>query len=139
MDEYERQCALVHGRRTLTRWNELRAVLEPRSKRGWYFAPAADRGSMSDPLWAFGLGGAALLVADVVEGRFHLFNHTADTDSYFDDVGAFAEALAPAEEANRGLTGLQKEILETVDLDPDSVENHYRELREQEEAFDSQP
>ncbi len=61
-------------------------------------------------MWCFGLGRAALLVADVdlASRRFHLFEHVADRDHFFDDIEALAVKLDHFERDNRGLTHFQK-------------------------------
>lgn len=110
ISEYTAVCTKHTGEAPPVRWLELAQLLDPRHDRGWHFV-IDDCGR---PYWIFGLGGAALVVADVdgATRRFHLFECHGDADHYFDEVDELAGLLHELEYANRGLTSLQVALVE---------------------------
>ena len=91
-----------------------------------------------EPMWCFGLGRAALLVADVdlESRRFHLFEYSADKDHFFDEIEALAAVLNRFERANRGLTSLQKDCIADDIGSVEMLETLLRELAKQDAAMD---
>lgn len=135
MAEYEAQCRRVIPEAELPAWLKLGEVLVPRRERGWRFN--LDEEGRDGPLWTFGIGGTALLVADVRNGSYHVFDYGADEDLFFTTASDMERALPPLELANRGLTPLQQSILESdTPLDSGSLEVMMAELERQDRAFD---
>ena len=89
-------------------------------------------------MWCFGLGGAALLVADIdlESRRFHLFEYVADKDRFFDEIEALAAVLDRHERANRGLTSLQRDCIADDIGTVEMLESLQRELAKQDAAMD---
>lgn len=110
MDRYTEVCIEHCGEKPPLQWIEIALMLRPRIDHGWHFEQDDD----GKPFWAFGLGGAALLVIDVEleTHRYHLFEHASDSDRFFDNIGGLAILLDELELANRGLTCLQSEMIE---------------------------
>ena len=131
-DEYVAACAAYRGEDPPLLWIELAELLLPRRQRGWRFETED-----GEPFWAFGLGGAALLVADIhpERPRFHLFEAGADSDRYFDEAEQLAAVLESREQANRGLTRLQKDCIEDGIGSRDDLRMLQHELARQDEAM----
>ena len=89
-------------------------------------------------MWCFGLGRAALLVADIdlASRRFHLFEDAADKDYFFDDIEALAVVLDRFERANRGLTHFQKAAIADGIGPLEMLESLQLELAKQDAAMD---
>ena len=88
-------------------------------------------------MWCFGLGRAALLVAntDLASRRFHLFEHVSDMDHFFDDIEGLAVVLDRFERADRGLTHFQKAAI-ADDIGPlKMLEGLHLELAKQDDAW----
>ena len=135
MDRYTDICSAYCGENPPLKWIEIAQLLMPRVNRGWRF----EQQDNGEPIWAFGLGGAALLVVDVdlESRRFHLFEYLADTDRYFAEISDLASLLDDLERANRGLTRLQIEIIEDGFGSADMLNGLLRERAQQDAALDT--
>jgi len=118
-------------------WCELCAVLEPRTARGW----RQEVEESSPPMWCFGLGGTARLVADIHKQNprpFHLFLYDLDRDIFFETAEELVVELPDHEERNRGLTELQVGFLDSrTELTGEFLDELQSELRLQDQAFEN--
>ena len=133
IEAYASACSAYCGEDPPLRWLELATLLTARKDRGWHF-----KVQQGEPMWGFGLGGAALLVAnvDLESRRFHLFEYSADRDHFFDEIEALAAVLDHHERANRGLTSLQKEYIAHDTGTVEMLGDLQRELAQQDAAMD---
>ena len=116
-------------------WDQLSGFLEPRQDRGWRL----EEEQSGSPIWAYGLGGAALLVAEVSGPQIHLFDYIGDSDYYFDSVSEFASKIDGFERQNRGITPLQKALIEDGTGSVEMLEGLQDELARQDHALDIGP